>query len=85
MADVVISGSMDSQTPNDLTFVFGHLRLKPGVRIFSFPMLDPIQKASVLVSLSLRPERLPKSSNKRKDAIRVSLEPSEMSVVSSAY
>ena len=47
--------------------------------------LEPIHRASVFLMLSLRPDTLPKVSIKTKDSKQDSLEPSRMSVVSSAY
>ena len=48
-------------------------------------MLEPIQRASVFLLFSLRPETLPKSSSKLSAEASASLEPSKISVVSSAY
>ena len=78
-------GSVESQTPKALTFFFGHLKSFSGRRLRSQSFLEPIYRASVFLMLSLRPDTLPKVSIKTKDSKQDSLEPSRMSVVSSAY
>ena len=80
-----MSGSVDSHSPSVLTLYFGHLNLFPETRICSCPILEPIQRASVLLSFNLRPEILPKTSKICIADVRDFSEPSKIRVVSSAY
>ena len=80
-----MSGSVDSHRPSVLTLYFGHLNFFPETRICSCPILEPIQRASVLLSFNLRPEILPKSSKICIADVRDFSEPSKIRVVPSAY
>ena len=82
---MVASGSTEIHTPKDLTLYFGHLKFLSGNIIWSLPVLDPIQRASVFLSLSLRPETAPNLSSILREASKELLDPSNISVVSSAY
>ena len=79
-----MSGSVNSHRPSVLTLYFGHLKFFPETRICSYPILEPIQRASVLLSFNLRPEILPKSSKICIADVRDFSEPSKIIVVSSA-
>ena len=61
------------------------LKFFQGIEIGSLPILEPIQRASVFLSLSLRPETFPNSSSILSEKDRDSIDPSKISVVSSAY
>ena len=80
-----MSGSVDSHRPSVLTLYFGHFNFFPETRICSCPILEPIQRASVLLSFNLRPEILPKSSKNYIADVRYFSEPSKIRMVSSAY
>ena len=80
-----MSGSVDNHTPNALTFFLGHLKSFSGQSLKSQSALAPIHKASVFLSLSLRPDILLKCSITFKDSSKDSSEPSKIRVVSSAY
>ena len=80
-----MSGSVNSHRPSVLTLYFGHLKFFPETRICSYPILEPIQRASVLLSFNLRPEILPKSSKICIADVRDFSELSKIRVVSSAY
>ena len=83
--DVDIAGSVDIHRPSALTFAVGHFKFFPGIEIGSLPILEMIQRASVFLSLSLRPETFPNSSSILSEKDRDSMDPSKISVVSSAY
>ena len=56
----VISGSVDSQTPSALIFVFCQLKSLSGRSFSLLPAQEPIQRASVFLLFSLRPETFSK-------------------------
>ena len=80
-----MSGSVDSHRPSVLTLYFGHLNFFPETMVCSCPILEPIQRASVLLSCNLRPEILPKSSKMCIADVGDFSEPSKIRVVLSAY
>ena len=80
-----MSGSVDNQTPTALTFFFGHFKYFSGQSLRSQFALEPINKASVLLLLSLRPDAAQKRSNGFTASLTDCSEPSKMSVVLSAY
>ena len=53
---IVVSGSVDSQTPSTLTFLFCQLKSFSGCSFSLLPAPEPIQRASVFLLFSLRPE-----------------------------
>ena len=75
----------DNHNPKVFTLHFGHLKSLPGKISCSLPMLEPIQRASVFLLFSLRPETLLKSFSILSAQGSVSLEPFKISVVSSTY
>ena len=77
-------GSVESQTPSALTFFWGHLKSFSGRSLRSKSLFEPIDRASVFLILSLRPDMLPKVCIKITDSKKDSSEPSRISVVSSA-
>ena len=82
---VVISGSVDSQTPSVLTFVFCQLKSFSGYNFSLLPAQEPIQRASVFLLFSLRPETFSKLSKTLRASESDFSEPSRIKVVSSAY
>ena len=80
-----MSKSVDSHRASVLTLYFGHLNFFPETRICSCPVLEPIQRASVLLSFNLRPEILLKSSKIYIAVVTDFSEPSKIRVVSSVY
>ena len=81
----MVSGLVESHTPNALTLSFTHLKSFSGSRFASFPVLAPIHKATVFLLFSRRPEISLKRSNICKEVVKETVDPSKMSVVSSAY
>ena len=69
-------GWMENQTLDAFTL---------DLRNFFLPQFAPIQKASVLLLLSLRPETWKKSLRRLKEDTRELFDPSRISIVSSAY
>ena len=64
---------------------FTHLKSFSGARFVSFPVLAPIHKATVFLLFSWRSEISLKRSNICKEVVKETVDPSKMSVVSSAY
>ena len=81
---VAISGSVDSQTPRALTFVFCQLKSFSGYSFSLLPAQEPIQRASVFLLFSLRPETFSKLSKTLKASESDFSEPSRIKVASSA-
>ena len=79
------AGSVDIQTPRTLTLFSGHLKFFSGESFSFLPTIDPIHKASVFLSLSLRPEGLPKLSIVSRAEDKKSWLPLRIRVVLSAY
>ena len=78
-------GSVEIHTPRTITFFSGHLKLDSG-RIFSFfAVIDPIHKACIFLSLSLRPETMPKLLIIARAVDRDLRVPFRIKVVSSAH
>ena len=82
---IVVSGSVDSQTPSTFTFVFCQLKSFSGCSFSLLPAQEPIQRASVFLLFSLRPETFSKLSKILRASERDFSEPSRIKVVSSAY
>ena len=82
---MVVSGLVESHTPNALTLSFTHLKSFSGPRFVSFSVLAPIHNATVFLLFSRRPEISLKRSNICKEVVKETIDPSKMSLVSSAY
>lgn len=81
----VISGSVDSQTPSALTFAFCQLKSFSGRSFSLLPAQEPIQRASVFLLFSLRPETFSKLCKTFRASESDFSKPSRIKVVSSAY
>ena len=77
---VVISWWVDSQTSSTLTFVFCHLKSFSECNFSLLPAQEPIQRASVFLLLSLRPETFSKLSKTLRASERDFSEPSRIKV-----
>ena len=78
-------GSMDSQTPSALIFVFGHLKFRFGTNFLSLPAHEQIHRASVFLALSLRSDTLLKPSKIPSASVRDLSEPSSQVLADSDF